>query len=170
MQINVFCKVVFWCFKFYCCHLQIHFLQGCFLGFQISLLLSINASLFVRLFFSISVFSVIHYKYFLCYSQIQNPNSILNSLMLCFKYLQLIWRLVSSNFESSLSKNYNLLSNYRIVESLNPLQHEIQTLLQQPQSAPKERGYLISVALERGLNASGQANIQPASDRVTDIR
>ena len=27
----------------------------------------------------------------------------------------------------------------------------------------------ISVALERGLNASGQANIQPASDRVTDI-
>ena len=36
-------------------------------------------------------------------------------------------------------------------------------------TATKESVYPISVALERGLNASVQANIQPASDRVTDI-
>ena len=41
--------------------------------------------------------------------------------------------------------------------------------LPQPKSAPKERSHPISVALERGLNASSEANIQPASDRVTEI-
>ena len=35
-------------------------------------------------------------------------------------------------------------------------------LLQQPKSAPKERREPISAALERGLNASQKANIQPA--------
>ncbi len=35
------------------------------------------------------------------------------------------------------------------------------TLLQQPKTAPKERKYHIFVALERGLNVSRLANIQP---------
>ena len=34
-------------------------------------------------------------------------------------------------------------------------------LLQQPKTAPKERRGPISVALERGLNASHYASIQP---------
>ena len=36
-------------------------------------------------------------------------------------------------------------------------------------TAPKESRYPIFVALERGLNVSAEANIQPASDRVTNI-
>ena len=39
----------------------------------------------------------------------------------------------------------------------------ILTLLQQPQTAPKERRYPIFVALERGLNMSRLANIQPTA-------
>ena len=42
-------------------------------------------------------------------------------------------------------------------------------LLQLPKTASQERRYPIFVALERGLNASAEANIQPASDRVTNI-
>ena len=39
---------------------------------------------------------------------------------------------------------------------------EVMNFLQQPKTAPKERRYPIFVALERGLNVSMKANIQPA--------
>ena len=48
---------------------------------------------------------------------------------------------------------------------VNPqsLQHQILISLQQPKTAPKERRHPILVALERGLNVSHSANIQPTA-------
>ena len=40
---------------------------------------------------------------------------------------------------------------------------------QEIKTALQEKRHPIFVALERGLNASAKANIQPASDRVTNI-
>ena len=42
-------------------------------------------------------------------------------------------------------------------------------LYRKQKTALKEKSHPISVVLERGLNVSMRANIQPASDRVTDI-
>ena len=46
------------------------------------------------------------------------------------------------------------------MKNFQPLQYAIS--LQQPKTAHQERRYPIFVALERGLNVSLRANIQPA--------
>ena len=60
-------------------------------------------------------------------------------------------------------KCHNLLAIPQITPTLNS------NSISSQNTAPKESRYPIFVALERGLNASAEANIQPASDRVTNI-
>ena len=66
--------------------------------------------------------------------------------------------------EEDSNQTYNsLIDKLNIVFIVRFFNYSIQ------KSALKEKRYPISVALERGLNVSMKASIQPASDRVTDI-
>ena len=84
------------------------------------------------------------------YSALQSAKKDLRKRIVALSFLYYGYR------KSVFLKLHNILENPQI------LQHEFLISLQQPKTAPGESRYPIFVALERGLNVSHLANIQPA--------